>query len=121
MAEGFLRHLAGNNFEAASAGAHPTQLNPDAVKVMDEIGIDISNQQSKDVAPFWGKGVRYVITVCDKARESCPIFPRAIWTAHWSIEDPASAKGSHEERLAVFRRVRDDLGRRVQEFVERET
>jgi arsenate reductase len=120
MAEGLLRHLAGDKFEAESAGAQPTRLNPDAIKVMSEIGIDISGQQSKDVAQFWGKRISYAITVCDKARERCPIFPGSLWNLHWPIDDPTSAQGSPEERLVVFRRVRDDIARRVQEFVAKE-
>jgi len=120
MAEGFLRHIAGDRFEAASAGAETTRINPAAIDVMGEIGIDISGHHSKDVAQFWGKGVRYVITVCDKTKEACPIFPGAIWKFHWSIEDPASVPGSDDERLAVFRRVRDEIEMRVQEFVAKE-
>ena len=120
MAEGFLRHLAGDKFEVASAGAQPTWLNPDALKVMGEIGIDISGQHSKDVAQFLGQRVSYVITVCDKSREVCPIFPGSPRNLHWSIEDPASAPGSPDERLTAFRRVRDDLERRIREFVEKE-
>ena len=77
MAEGFLRHFAGDRFEAASAGAEPTQLNPDAVRAMKERGIDISTHSSKDVTEFWKQRVHYVVTVCDKAKEACPIFPFA--------------------------------------------
>jgi arsenate reductase len=121
MAGGFLRHLAGDRFEAESAGTQPSRLNPDAIKVMGEIGIDISGQHSKDVAQYWGQGVRYVITVCDKPKEACPIFPGAIWNLHWPIEDPGTTQSSDGERLAVFRRVRDDIERRVQEFVAKET
>jgi arsenate reductase len=120
MAEGLLRHLAGDKFEAESAGAHPSRVNPDAITVMSEIGIDISGQKSKDVAQFWGQRISYAITVCDRARERCPIFPGSLWNLHWPIEDPASAPGSDDERLAVFRRVRDEIERRVQEFVAKE-
>ena len=120
MAEGFLRHLAGDKFEAASAGAHPSRVNPDAIKVMSEIDIDISGQHSKDVSQFWGQRISYAITVCDKARERCPIFPGSLWNLHWPIDDPASAQGPNDERLALFRRVRDEIGRRVQEFVAKE-
>jgi arsenate reductase (thioredoxin) len=121
MAEGFLRHLADDRFEAESAGTQPSRLNPDEIKVMGEIGIDIRGQHSKDVAQYWGQGVRYVITVCDKAKEACPIFPGPIWNLHWPIEDPGTTQSSDDERLAVFRRVRDDIERRVQEFVAKET
>ena len=102
MAEGFLRHLAGDRFEAASARAHPTQLNPDAVSVMKERGIDISTHRSKDVTEFWKQRVQYVITVCDKAREACPIFPFALTSLDWSLDDPGAAQGTEAERLAVF-------------------
>lgn len=121
MAEGFLRHLAGDRFEAASAGARPTRLNPDAVRVMNEIGIDISGHHSKDVEGFWRERISYVITVCDKAKETCPIFPPALWTHHWSIDDPAAAKGADAERLGVFRRVRDQIEGHVREFVANES
>ena len=121
MAEGFLRHLAGDRFEAASAGAHPTQLNPDAVRVMRERGIDISAYRSKDVTEFWNQRVQYVITVCDKAKETCPIFPFAFTSLHWSLEDPAAAQGTEAEHLAVFRRVRDEIEEHVREFVAQES
>jgi len=121
MAEGFLRHFAGAHFEAASAGAQPTQLNPDAVQVMKERGIDISSHWSKDVQEFWSQRVNYLITVCDKAKESCPISPGALTTLHWSLEDPAAVEGSEAERLAVFRRVRDEIEERVRELVAQES
>lgn len=121
MAEGFLRHLAGDRFEAASAGAHPTKLNADAVRVMNDIGIDISGQRSKDVQGFWRQRINYVITVCDKAREACPIFPGALWNFHWSLEDPAASQGTESERLAVFRRVRDQIEEHVRQFIAKES
>lgn len=115
MAEGYLREVAGNRFEALSAGIEPKGLNPLAVEAMREIGIDISGQRSKDVREFLGQAIPYVITVCDNAREHCPIFPRTYKFLHWSFDDPASAKGSHDEKLAVFRRVRDEIARRIEE------
>jgi arsenate reductase (thioredoxin) len=121
MAEGFLRHLAGDRFEAASAGGNPTKLNPDAVRAMSEIGIDISGHRSKDVEEFWGQRINYVITVCDKAKEACPIFPGALWNLHWSLDDPAATKGGESERLAVFRRVRDQIEEHVREFIAKES
>ncbi len=121
MAEGFLRHLAGDKFEVESAGAQPTRVNPDAIKVMGEVGIDIRCQRSKDVAQFLEQRFTYVITVCDKAKEACPIFPGTFWNLHWSIDDPAAAQGSHDQRMAVFRRVRDDIERRVGEFAAKQT
>ncbi len=120
MAEGFLRHLAGDQFDAESAGAQATRVNPDAIRVMGEIGIDIAGQSSKDVAQFWGQRITYVITVCDKAKETCPIFPGAFKVFHWSIDDPGTARGPDNERLAVFRRVRDEIEARVRDFVAKE-
>ncbi len=114
MAEGWLRHLAGGRFEVFSAGTKPVGLNPEAVAVMREVGIDISGQRSKNVSEFVGHHFPYVVTVCDSAREQCPIFPGTVRRMHWSLEDPAAAQGTHEERLAVFRRVRDQIGKRIQ-------
>jgi arsenate reductase (thioredoxin) len=113
MAEGYLRHVAGDQFEPLSAGIEPKGLNPLAVEAMNEIGIDISRQKSKDVASFLGQSIPYIITVCDNARERCPIFPRTYKFLHWSFDDPAAAQGTHDEKLAVFRRVRDEIARRI--------
>ncbi len=120
MAEGFLCHLAGDRFEAASAGAQATRVNPDAIRVMQEIGIDISRQRSKDVSEFLGRRFAYVVRVCDRAKETCPIFPGAFKYLDWGLDDPATAEGTESERLAVFRCVRDEIKQRVQEFVEKE-
>ena len=109
MAEGYLRHVAGDRFEAMSAGIEPKGLNPLAVEAMKEIGIDISGQTSKDVVKLLGQHIPYVITVCDNARERCLIFPRTYKFLHWSFDDPAVAADNHDEQLAVFRRVRDEL------------
>lgn len=117
MAEGFLRHLAGERFDAFSAGTKPVGLNPDAVKVMKEAGIDISGQRSKNVSEFIGQRFPYVVTVCDTAKESCPIFPGAFRTLHWSLPDPAAAEGSFEERVEVFRQVRDEIEQHIREFI----
>lgn len=109
MAEGYLRHVAGDRLQAISAGIAPKGINPLAVEAMTEIGIDISRQTSKDVATLLGQHIPYVVTVCDNAKERCPIFP-GTWTfLHWSLEDPAQAAGTHDEKLAVFRRVRDQI------------
>ena len=97
MAEGLLRHHSGDDFEALSAGAEPTRLNPLAVEVMKEVGIDISGQHAKDVADFLGQNFQYLIRVCDKVREKCPILPGAVWYLDWSFEDPATAAGSVAE------------------------
>ncbi len=109
MAEGYLRHVAGDRFEAISAGIHPKGLNPLAVEAMREIGIDISGQESKAVTSLLGQHIAYVVTVCDNAREHCPIFPGTWKFLHWSFEDPAVSEGTREQRLAVFREVRDQI------------
>ena len=116
MAEGYLRHAAGGRFEAISAGIEPKGLNPLAVEAMRELGIDISFQKSKDAAAFLGQHIPYVITVCDNARERCPIFPGSYKFLHWSFEDPAAAEGNHDEKLAVFRRVRDEIRRKFESY-----
>jgi arsenate reductase len=118
MAEGYLRHVAGDRFEALSAGIDPKGLNPLAVEAMREIGIDISSQKSKDVASFLGQSIPYIVTVCDNARERCPIFPRTYKFLHWSLEDPAAVEGSRDHRLGAFRRVRDQIVQKIKdEFV----
>lgn len=118
MAEGLLRHFAGDRFDVASAGTHPSILHPNAVAVMREIGIDISHHQSKGMALLVGQHFDYVITVCDRAKESCPLFPDALSLHHWPLDDPASAQGSPEERTVVFRRVRDDIAARIGRFID---
>jgi arsenate reductase len=120
MAEGLLRHLAGDRFEAMSAGTEATRVRPLAIRAMEEMGIDISKQQSKTLNRYLQERFDYVITVCDDANEACPFFPGAQSRLHWSFEDPSRAEGSEEERLAVFRSVRDRIGERVQaELVNR--
>ena len=119
MAEGLLRHLAGDRFEVASAGTDPQGLNPGAVTAMREIGIDIAHHQSRHVDQFAGQQFDYVITVCDRAKESCPIFP-GTFSLHWSFDDPASAVGTVETRQTVFRRVRDEIAERVRDFVQKD-
>lgn len=120
MAEGLLRHHAGGSFEVLSAGVEPTKLNPIAVEVMKEIGIDISGQHAKDISQFLGQNFQHIIRVCDRVREKCPILPGAVWYLDWSFEDPARAGGSRAERLAVFRRVRDEIESRIVEFIARQ-
>jgi thioredoxin type arsenate reductase len=114
MAEGLLRHDAGQQFEVASAGVAPSTVRPEAIEAMREINIDISNHRSKSVEEFMGRQFDYVITVCDNANEQCPVFPGNTKRIHWSFEDPAAARGNYEERLAVFRRVRDEIRQRLQ-------
>jgi arsenate reductase len=117
MAEGFLRRLGGSAYEAASAGTEPGELHPLAVAVMAEEGIDISGQRAKSVDDFVQQQFDYVITLCDDANESCPIFPNARHRLHWSFPDPSAASGTREERLAVFRTVRDGIKARLKEIV----
>lgn len=109
MAEGLLRHDAGDRFEVESAGTKPGQVRQEAIAVMKELGIDISEHRSKSVDEFAGQSFDYVLTVCDSAKESCPIYPGHANRLHRNFEDPAAAGGSENERLAVFRRVRDQL------------
>ena len=117
MAEGLLRHLAGDRFEVASAGVSPTKVRPEAIGVMRELGIDISHQRSKAVDEFVGREFDYVITVCDNANEQCPVFPGKTNRIHWSFDDPAAVEGDELARLAVFRRVRDEILQRLQLLV----
>ncbi len=115
MAEGLLRDLARNHFEVYSAGTEATLVRPLAIQAMDEIGVDISGQESKTLERYLGEQFDYVITVCDEANEACPFFPGAKNRLHWSLEDPSRAEGSEEERLPVFRKVRDDLRERIEQ------
>lgn len=109
MAEGLLRHDAGDRFEAASAGTQATRVRPEAIAVMQEIGIDISRHQSKSVDELAGEAFDLVVTVCDSARETCPVYPGHANRLHRAFEDPATTEGSEGERLAAFRRVRDEI------------
>lgn len=109
MAEGFLRYMVVNKFEVFSAGLKSTQVNPLAIKVMAEIGIPISSQKSKSVSEFIGMKFDYVITLCDNAKETCPIFPGNYKKIHWGLEDPALVKGNEDEKFRVFRKIRDQI------------
>jgi arsenate reductase len=120
MAEGLLRARGGARFEAMSAGTHPRVVHPLAIKVMREIGIDISEaagHRAKSLDEFKGQPVDLVVTVCDEAAEECPFFPGARRQAHWGFPDPSAATGSDAERLAVFRAVRDAISARVEAFL----
>jgi len=118
MAEGLLRHLASDRFEVMSAGTEATHVRPLAIRAMDEIGVDISGQESKTLDRYLEEPFDYVITIRDDANEACPFFPGTQSRLHWSFEGPSKAEGSEEERLAVFRSVRDRIRDRVQaEFV----
>jgi len=115
MAEGLLRDLAGDRFEVTSAGTEATHVRPLAIRAMAEVGIDISGQESKTLERYLGEPFDYVITVCDDANEACPFFPGTKKRLHWSFEDPSRAEGSEDERLAVFRRVRDEIRKRIEQ------
>jgi arsenate reductase len=109
MAEGLLRRDLGDQFEVESAGTKPSRVRPEAIRAMREIGIDISGHRSKSVDEFAGQDFDYVLTVCDHAKESCPIYPGHSNRLHHNFQDPAAVQGSEEQRLAAFRKVRDEL------------
>ncbi len=117
MAEGVLRELAGSRWNVASAGTVATSVRPEALTVMREIGIDIGAQTSKTLEPFLDVPIGWLITVCDAAREACPTIPGVRRQLHWSIDDPAAAEGTEAQRLEAFRLTRDELRRRIAEFV----
>ena len=116
MAEGLLRHIAGDRFDVYSAGTEATSVRPEAITVMGEVGIDISGQTSKTLARYLHEPWDYVITVCDDANESCPVFPGAADRSHWSFEDPSKATGPDEQRLEVFRKTRNEIAGRIRMF-----
>jgi arsenate reductase len=118
MAEGLFRLHIGDRYEVFSAGTKPASVRPEAIEVMREIGIDISSHHSKSVEEFVGQEFAYVITVCDNAKESCPVFSGKTQRIHWSLADPAAVQGSEEERKAVFRQIRDQIASRIKAFVE---
>jgi arsenate reductase len=113
MAEGLLRELADGQFEVYSAGTEPSRVHPLAIKAMAERGIDITGHTSKHLSQFLDQSLDYVITVCDNANETCPIFPGPAQRIHWSFPDPSAAEGSEAERLAVYRTVRDSIEDRL--------
>ena len=115
MAEGILRWLAGDRYEAFSAGSKATSVNPFAIRVMDEIGVDIRAQRSKTFEQFLGQPFDAVITVCDSAAENCPFLPGKYTRIHWSFPDPAAVEGD-EARLQAFRDVRDGLIEKFKSF-----
>ena len=117
MAEGLLRARAGDEFEAHSAGNVATEVRPLAIRAMAEIGIDISGQRSKSTAEYAGQRFDYAVTVCDDAKEACPYFANAARPVHWRFDDPAAATGSDDEKLEVYRRVRDEIRAQIDEFV----
>ena len=117
MAEALLRRHGGDRFEVHSAGTDPRGVNPLTLRVLAEAGIDASWARSKSVNGFLGQRFDYVVTVCDQARQVCPVFPGVHESLHWGYEDPAEATGTEEERLRVFRRVFTAMGERTQQFV----
>ncbi len=114
MAEGLLRHLAGDRFEVMSAGTEATFVRPEAIAAMSELGVDISGQESETLDRYLDESFDYVVTVCDDANEACPVFPGAKNRLHWSFRDPSQAAGGGEERLKVFRAVRDEILARIE-------
>jgi len=116
MAEGLLRHDHGERFEVESAGTNPSFVRPEAITVMREVGVDISGHRSKHVEEFGAQQFDYVITVCDNARETCPVYFGKAQKLHHDFEDPAALTGSEEQRLTLFRRVRDELRNYLREF-----
>jgi arsenate reductase len=118
MAEAMLRRQGSPPFEVASAGTEPKGVNPLTVRILAEVGIDISRARSKSVSEFLGQEFDYVITVCDQARETCPVFPGARESIHWGFDDPTAAEGSEVERLAVFRRILNEISMRLKPFAE---
>jgi arsenate reductase len=122
MAEGMLRTMADQHFDVFSAGSKPTgHIHPLAIETMCEIGMDISGQSSKSVDQFKDQSFDFVITVCDAARETCPVFTGVTKQLHWSFEDPAQATGTPEQKLRIFRRIRDEIRHRLRRFVEANT
>jgi arsenate reductase len=114
MAEGFLRRLAGDRFEVASAGTEATRVHPLAFRAMAEVGIDLGAHTSKTLDRVLARPWDYVITVCDSANERCPLFPGETTRLHWSFDDPSQATGSEPQRLGTFRRVRDEIRTRLE-------
>lgn len=119
MAEGFFRHYGGDRIDVFSAGTEPKSVDPTAVRVMKEIGIDISRQTSNHASEYLDRPFDYVITVCDNAARNCPRFPGLGTRLHWPFDDPAKVTGSEEQRLAVFRRIRDEIGIRIKNWLEK--
>jgi arsenate reductase (thioredoxin) len=118
MAEGLLRHEGGDRFEVFSAGTKPASVRPEAISVMDEIGLDISDHRSKSVNEFIGQPLDFLITVCNSAKEVCPVFPGDVKRLHWPFDDPAAVEGSSEVRNTAFRRIRDQIHGRIMVFLD---
>jgi arsenate reductase len=117
MAEALLRDLAGDRFEVASAGTEATRVHPLAIRAMREVGIDLGGHTSKTMDSLLGRPWDYVVTVCDRAQERCPLFPGHTTRLHWSFDDPSQATGTDEERLVTFRRVRDEIATHLEQWL----
>ena len=120
MAEGFLRSLAGDRFDVLSAGTDPVPVHPGAIEAMSEVGIDISTHHSKAVKDFLGQHFAYVITVCNRASERCPIFPGAVKRFEWNFPDPAAVTGPDSERRRAFQETRDQIADRIRDLLATE-
>ena len=116
MAEGMLRHLAGDRFDVFSAGIEPTEVHPIAIKAMEEMGVDISDQRAKSAMKFLDQEFDYVITVCDRAKLTCPVFPGEYEKIHWDLKDPDSVTGSETEKLEAFRKARNQIQANITRF-----
>ena len=117
MAEGLLRHEGGDRFDVFSAGTKPSHVRPEAIAVMNDIGVDISAHRSKSVDEFVGHDLDYIITVCNNAKETCPVFPGTAKRLHWPFDDPAAVEGPENIRLAAFRKIRDEIHGRIMVFL----
>lgn len=117
LGEAMFRHLGGDRVEVHSAGTHPVGLNPRAIRALEEAGIATDGLRSKSVNEYLGQSFDYVITVCDSARDACPVFPGVHETMHWSYPDPAAVEGDDEERMAAFRAVLTSMGSRIHAFL----
>jgi arsenate reductase len=116
MAEGLLRHAAGDRVNVFSAGTNPSLVRPEAIAVMRDLGIDLTGHRSKHVDEFAGQSFDYVLTVCDRAKESCPVFPGKTMVIHHDFDDPAAVEGNEQGRLAAFRRVRDQIREYLKDY-----
>jgi len=118
MAEGLLREMAGDRFDVYSAGSHPSKVHPMSIRVMKEIGIDISTHTSDPIDKYFGYGINYVITLCDHAREYCPTFPGKSKKIHWRIDDPFRSWKNDHKIIGRYRKTRDDIHERLDKFIE---
>lgn len=118
IAEGLLRNLASDKFSVFSAGSHPSQVHPMSVAVMEEVGIDISHHTSDPISDYVDHGIDIVITVCDNAKQACPVFPGNVEHFHWSIEDPFNGWDFNPLDLDNFRKVREDINSRIKDFLQ---